>query len=164
MQRCSARRFVDGALAVPVVLRRAKVEEDRVVDRSCLNETNTARGPGFLERIFQECQALIEMDEKSPPHGRRFWEAASVSVTAKRARRAVSTSVTDISRKGEMNREVQESKKTWQGSGEGGTHRGKSISVSDYRSSWIRGRRPHLAAMGLDITGQVIDEFNREYP
>ena len=153
----------------------AKVEgKIGVVDPArVLNETNTGkRAKDSLSAFSKNRQALIEMDEKEL---RRMEEdfgrqAGVLSVTAKREREEqFRRRVAEFQQKaGEMNREVQEKQKdVLEGFREKvGLIVGKVSKRLGLQVVMDKGKGgPTLYSdEGLDITGQVIDEFNREYP
>jgi outer membrane protein len=153
----------------------AKVEgKIGVVDSArVLNETNVGKKAKDSLNVFSKNrQALIEMDEKELRRMEEdFGRQASVlSPTAKREREEqFRRRVTEYQQKAsEMNREVQEKQKdVLEGFREKvGLMVGK---VSKRLGLQIvidkgKGGPTIYNDEGLDITGQVIDEFNREYP
>ena len=153
----------------------AKVEgKVGVVDPArVLSETNTGKkAKDSLSAFSKNRQALIEMDEKEL---RRMEEdfgrqAGVLSVTAKREREEqFRRRVAEYQQKaGEMNREVQEKQKdVLEGFREKvGLIVGKVSKRLGLQVVMDKGKGgPTLySEEGLDITGQVIDEFNREYP
>ena len=153
----------------------AKVEgKIGVVDPTrVLNETNTGKKSKDSLNVFSKNrQALIEMDEKELRRMEEdFGRQASVlSPTAKREREEqFRRRVAEYQQKaGEMNREVQEKQKdVLEGFREKvGLVVGKVAKRLGLQVVIDRGKGgPTLySEEGLDITGQVIDEFNREYP
>jgi len=153
----------------------AKVEgKIGVVDPArVLSETNTGKkAKDSLSAFSKNRQALIEMDEKELRRMEEdFGRQASVlSVTAKREREEqFRRRVTEYQQKaGEMNREVQEKQKdVLEGFREKvGLIVGKVSKRLGLQVVMDKGKGgPTLySEEGLDITGQVIDEFNREYP
>jgi outer membrane protein len=138
-----------------------------------LNETTTGkRAKESLSVFSKNRQALIEMDEKELRRMEEdFGRQASVlSPTAKREREEqFRRRVAEYQQKaGEMNREVQEKQKdVLEGFREKvGLVVGK---VSKRLALQIvvdkgKGGPTIYNEEGLDITGQVIEEFNREYP
>jgi outer membrane protein len=145
-----------------------------VVDSArVLNETNVGKKAKDSLNVFSKNrQALIEMDEKDLRRMEEdFGRQASVlSPTAKREREEqFRRRVTEYQQKAsEMNREVQEKQKdVLEGFREKvGLMVGK---VSKRLGLQIvidkgKGGPTIYNDEGLDITGQVIDEFNREYP
>ncbi len=153
----------------------AKVEGTiGVVDPTrILNETNTGKKSKDSLNVFSKNrQALIEMDEKELRRMEEdFGRQASVlSPTAKREREEqFRRRVAEYQQKaGEMNREVQEKQKdVLEGFREKvGLVVGKVAKRLGLQVVMDRGKGgPTLySEEGLDITGQVIDEFNREYP
>jgi len=138
-----------------------------------LNETNTGKkAKDSLSAFSKNRQALIEMDEKELRRMEEdFGRQASVlSPTAKREREEQFRSrVAEFQQKaGEMNREVQEKQKdVLEGFREKvGLIVGKVSKRLGLQVVIDKGKGgPTLySEEGLDITGQVIDEFNREYP
>jgi len=153
----------------------AKVEGTiGVVDPTrILNETNTGKKSKDSLNVFSKNrQALIEMDEKELRRMEEdFGRQASVlSPTAKREREEqFRRRVAEYQQKaGEMNREGQEKQKdVLEGFREKvGLVVGKVAKRLGLQVVMDRGKGgPTLySEEGLDITGQVIDEFNREYP
>ena len=153
----------------------AKVEgKIGVVDPTrVLNETNTGKKSKDSLNVFSKNrQALIEMDEKELRRMEEdFGRQASVlSPTAKREREEqFRRRVAEYQQKaGEMNREVQEKQKdVLEGFREKvGLVVEKVAKRLGLQVVIDRGKGgPTLySEEGLDITGQVIDEFNREYP
>ena len=153
----------------------AKVEgKVGVVDSArILNETNNGKkAKDSLNAFSKNRQALIEMDEKELRRMEEdFGRQASVlSPTAKREREEqFRRRVAEYQQKaGEMNREVQEKQKDVL---EG--FREKVALIVEKVSKRLglqvvmdkgKGGSTLYSDEGLDITGQVIDEFNREYP
>ena len=153
----------------------AKVEgKVGVVDSArILNETNNGKkAKDSLNAFSKNRQALIEMDEKELRRMEEdFGRQASVlSATAKREREEqFRRRVAEYQQKaGEMNREVQEKQKDVL---EG--FREKVALIVEKVSKRLglqvvmdkgKGGSTLYSDEGLDITGQVIDEFNREYP
>jgi len=153
----------------------AKVEgKIGVVDPArVLNETSTGKkAKDSLNAFSKNRQALIEMDEKELRRMEEdFGRQASVlSVTAKREREEqFRRRVAEYQQKAaEMNREVQEKQKdVLEGFREKvGLIVGKVSKRLGLQVVMDKGKGgPTLySEEGLDITGQVIDEFNREYP
>ncbi len=153
----------------------AKVEGKLgVVDPArVLNETNTGKkAMDSLSAFSKNRQALIEMDEKELRRMEEdFGRQASVlSATAKREREEqFRRRVAEYQQKaGDMNREVQEKQKeVLEGFREKvGLVVGKVSKRLGLQVVMDKGKGgPTLySEPGLDITGQVIDEFNREYP
>lgn len=153
----------------------AKVEgKIGVVDAArVLNETNVGKKAKDSLTIFSKNrQALIEMDEKEL---RRMEEdfgrqASILSPTAKREREEqFRRRVTEYQQKAnDMNREVQEKQKdVLEGFREkvglmvGNVSKRFGLQVVIDKG---KGGATLYSDEGLDITGQVIDEFNREYP
>ena len=153
----------------------AKVEgKIGVVDAArVLNETNVGKKAKDSLTIFSKNrQALIEMDEKEL---RRMEEdfgrqASILSPTAKREREEqFRRRVTEYQQKAnDMNREVQEKQKdVLEGFREkvglmvGNVSKRLGVQVVIDKG---KGGATLYSDEGLDITGQVIDEFNREYP
>ena len=153
----------------------AKVEgKIGVVDAArVLNETNVGKKAKDSLTIFSKNrQALIEMDEKEL---RRMEEdfgrqASILSPTAKREREEqFRRRVTEYQQKAnDMNREVQEKQKdVLEGFREkvglmvGNVSKRLGLQVVIDKG---KGGPTLFSDEGLDITGQVIDEFNREYP
>ena len=153
----------------------AKVEgKIGVVDAArVLNETNVGKKAKDSLTIFSKNrQALIEMDEKEL---RRMEEdfgrqASILSPTAKREREEqFRRRVTEYQQKAnDMNREVQEKQKdVLEGFREkvglmvGNVSKRLGLQVVIDKG---KGGATLYSDEGLDITGQVIDEFNREYP
>jgi outer membrane protein len=138
-----------------------------------LNETTTGkRAKESLSVFSKNRQALIEMDEKELRRMEEdFGRQASVlSPTAKREREEqFRRRVAEYQQKaGEMNREVQEKQKDVLESfrdkvglivGKVSKRLGLQIVVDKGK-----GGPTVYSDEGLDITGQVIEEFNREYP
>jgi len=145
-----------------------------VVDATrVLNETNVGKKAKDSLTIFSKNrQALIEMDEKEL---RRMEEdfgrqASILSPTAKREREEqFRRRVTQYQQKAnDMNREVQEKQKdVLEGFREkvglmvGNVSKRLGVQVVIDKG---KGGATLYSDEGLDITGQVIDEFNREYP
>jgi len=153
----------------------AKVEgKVGVVDPArVLSETNTGKKAKDSLSVFSKNrQALIEMDEKELRRMEEdFGRQASVlSPTAKREREEqFRRRVAEYQQKaGDMNREVQEKQKdVLEGFREKvGLVVGKVAKRLGLQVVIDKGKGgPTLySEEGLDITGQVIDEFNREYP
>ena len=153
----------------------AKVEgKIGVVDATrVLNETNVGKKAKDSLTIFSKNrQALIEMDEKEL---RRMEEdfgrqASILSPTAKREREEqFRRRVTEYQQKSnDMNREVQEKQKdVLEGFREkvglmvGNVSKRLGLQVVIDKG---KGGATLYSDEGLDITGQVIDAFNREYP
>ena len=153
----------------------AKVEgKIGVVDAArVLNETTVGKKAKDSLTIFSKNrQALIEMDEKEL---RRMEEdfgrqASILSPTAKREREEqFRRRVTEYQQKAnDMNREVQEKQKdVLEGFREkvglmvGNVSKRLGVQVVIDKG---KGGSTLYNDDGLDITGQVIDEFNREYP
>ena len=153
----------------------AKVEgKIGVVDAArVLNETNVGKKAKDSLTIFSKNrQALIEMDEKEL---RRMEEdfgrqASILSPTAKREREEqFRRRVTEYQQKAnDMNREVQEKQKdVLEGFREkvglmvGNVSKRLGVQVVIDKG---KGGATLYNDEGLDMTGQVIDEFNREYP
>jgi outer membrane protein len=153
----------------------AKVEgKIGVVDAArVLSETNVGKKAKDSLTIFSKNrQALIEMDEKEL---RRMEEdfgrqASILSPTAKREREEqFRRRVTEYQQKAnDMNREVQEKQKdVLEGFREkvglmvGNVSKRLGLQVVIDKG---KGGSTLYNDEGLDITGQVIDEFNREYP
>ena len=153
----------------------AKVEgKVGVVDPArVLSETNTGKKAKDSLNVFSKNrQALIEMDEKELRRMEEdFGRQASVlSPTAKKEREdQFRRRVAEYQQKaGDMNREVQEKQKDVR---EGfrekvGLVVGKVAKRLGLQVIIDKGKGgPTLYSdEGLDITGQVIEEFNREYP
>ena len=153
----------------------AKVEgKIGVVDPArVLNDTNPGkRAKDSLSAFSKNRQALIEIDEKELRRMEEdFGRQASVlSATAKREREEqFRRRVAEYQQKaGEMNREVQEKQKDVL---EGFREKIERIvgKVSKRLGLQVvmdkgKGGPTLYSDEGLDITGQVIDEFNREYP
>ena len=138
-----------------------------------LSETNHGKkAKDSLSAFSKNRQALIEMDEKELRRMEEdFGRQASVlSATAKREREEqFRRRVAEYQQKaGEMNREVQEKQKdVLEGFREKvGLIVGKVSKRLGLQVVMDKGKGgPTLYSdEGLDITGQVIDEFNREYP
>jgi outer membrane protein len=153
----------------------AKVEgRVGVVDPArVLSDTNAGKkAKDSLSAFAKNRQALIEMEEKEL---RRMEEdigrqASVLSATAKREREEqFRRRVAEYQQKaGEMNREVQEKQKDVL---EGFREKMELIvgKVSKRLGLQVvmdkgKGGPTLYSDEGLDITGQVIDEFNREYP
>ena len=145
-----------------------------VVDSArVLNETNTGKkAKDSLSAFSKNRQAVIEMDEKELRRMEEdFGRQASVlSATAKREREEqFRRRVTEYQQKaGEMNREVQDKQKdVLEGFREkvelivGKVSKRLGVQVVMEKG---KGGPTLYSEAGLDITGQVIDEFNREYP
>ena len=153
----------------------AKVEgKIGVVDPArVLNETNTGKKAKESLSVFSKNrQALIEMDEKELRRMEEdFGRQASVlSPTAKREREEqFRRRVAEYQQKaGDMNREVQEKQKdVLEGFREkvglivGQVAKRLGLQVVIDKG---KGGPTLYSDEGLDITGQIIDEFNREYP
>jgi outer membrane protein len=153
----------------------AKVEgKIGVVDPSrVLSETNAGKkAKESLGAFSKNRQALIEMDEKELRRMEEdFGRQASVlSPTAKKEREEqFRRRVAEYQQKaGELNREVQEKQKDVL---EGFREKvelvvGKISKRLGLQVVMDKGKGgPTLYSdVGLDITGQVIEEFNREYP
>lgn len=138
-----------------------------------LNETNHGKkAKDSLGAFSKNRQALIEMDEKELRRMEEdFGRQASVlSPTAKKEREdQFRRRVAEYQQKaGEMNREVQEKQKdVLEGFREKvGLIVGKVSKRLGLQIIMDKGKGgPTLySEEGLDITGQVIEEFNREYP
>ena len=145
-----------------------------VVDPSrVLNDTSAGkRAKDSLSTFSKNRQALIEMDEKELRRMEEdFGRQASVlSPTAKKEREdQFRRRVAEYQQKaGEMNREVQEKQKdVLEGFREkvglivGKVSKRLGLQVVIDKQ---KGGPTLYSEEGLDITGQVIDEFNREYP
>ena len=153
----------------------AKVEgKVGVVDSArVLNETTGGkRTKESLTAFSKNRQTLIEMDEKELRRMEEdFGRQASVlSATAKKEREdQFRRRVAEYQQKaGEMNREIQEKQKdALEGFREkvelvvGKVSKRLGLQVIMEKG---RGGSTLYSDPGLDITGQVIDEFNREYP
>jgi outer membrane protein len=153
----------------------AKVEgKVGVVDSArVLNETNTGKkAKDSLSAFAKNRQAVIEMDEKELRRREEdFGRQASVlSATAKKEREEqFRRRVAEYQQKaGEMNREVQEKQKdVLEGFREkvelivGKVSKRLGLQVVMEKG---KGGPTLYSEAGLDITGQVIDEFNRDYP
>ena len=153
----------------------AKVEgKVGVVDSArILNETNTGKkAKEFLSGFSKNRQAVIEMDEKELRRMEEdFGRQASVlSATAKREREEqFRRRVAEYQQKaGEMNREVQEKQKdVLEGFREkveiivGKVSKRLGLQVVMEKG---KGGPTLYSEAGLDISSQVIDEFNRDYP
>ncbi|THJ24463.1 MAG: OmpH family outer membrane protein [Nitrospira sp. CG24E] len=153
----------------------AKVEGKMgVVDTGrVLNETNMGKkAKDSLSAFSKNRQAVIEMDEKELRRMEEdFGRQASVlSPTAKREREEqFRRRVAEYQQKaGEMNREVQEKQKDVL---EGFRDKVELIvgKVSKRLGLQVimekgKGGPTLFSEAGIDITAQVIDEFNREYP
>jgi len=138
-----------------------------------LNETNHGKkAKDSLGAFSKNRQALIEMDEKELRRMEEdFGRQASVlSPTAKREREEqFRRRVAEYQQKaGEMNREVQEKQKdVLDGFREkvglivGKVSKRLGLQVIIDKG---KGGPTIYSDEGLDITGQVIEEFNREYP
>ena len=153
----------------------AKIEgKIGVVDPArVLNETSSGKkAKDSLSAFSKNRQALIEMDEKElrrmeDDFGR---QASVLSPTAKREREEqFRRRVAEYQQKaGEMNREVQEKQKDVLEAfrekvglivGKVSKRLGLQVVIDKGKGG------PTLYSdEGLDITGQVIDEFNRDYP
>ena len=145
-----------------------------VVDSArVLNETTGGkRTKDSLSAFSKNRQTLIEMDEKEL---RRMEEdlgrqASVLSATAKKEREdQFRRRVAEYQQKaGEMNREIQEKQKdALEGFREkvelvvGKVSKRLGLQVIMEKG---RGGPTLYSEPGLDVTGQVIDEFNREYP
>ena len=153
----------------------AKVEgKVGVVDPArVLSETNAGKkAKDSLSAFSKNRQALIELEEKEL---RRMEEdfgrqASILSATAKREREEqFRRRMAEYQQKaGEMNREVQEKQKdVLEGFREkvelvvGKVSKRLGLQVVMDKG---KGGPTLYSDEGLDITGQVIDEFNREYP
>ena len=145
-----------------------------VVDAArVLSETNVGKkAKDSLTTFSKNRQALIEMDEKELRRMEEdFGRQASVlSPTAKREREEqFRRRVTEYQQKAnDMNREVQEKQKdVLEGFREkvglmvGNVSKRLGLQVVIDKG---KGGATLYSDEGLDITGQVIDEFNREYP
>ena len=145
-----------------------------VVDAArVLNETNIGKKAKDSLNVFSKNrQALIEMDEKELRRMEEdFGRQASVlSPTAKKEREEqFRRRVAEYQQKaGDMNREVQEKQKdVLEGFREkvglmvGNVSKRLGLQVVIDKG---KGGPTLYSDEGLDITGQVIDEFNREYP
>ena len=153
----------------------AKVEgKVGVVDPArVLSETNAGKkAKESLSAFSKNRQALIEMEEKELRRMEEdFGRQASVlSATAKREREEqFRRRMAEYQQKaGELNREVQEKQKDVL---EGFREKVELIvgKVSKRLGLQVvmdkgKGGPTLYSEEGLDITGQVIDEFNREYP
>ena len=153
----------------------AKVEgKVGVVDPTrVLSETNAGKkAKDSLSAFSKNRQALIEMEEKELRRMEEdFGRQASVlSATAKKEREdQFRRRVAEYQQKaGEMNREVQEKQKDVL---EGFREKVELIvgKVSKRLGLQIvidkgKGGPTFYSEEGLDITGQVIEEFNRQYP
>jgi outer membrane protein len=153
----------------------AKVEgKVGVVDSArVLNETMSGKKTkDSLSAFSKNRQTLIEMDEKELRRMEEdFGRQASVlSTTAKKEREdQFRRRVAEYQQKaGEMNREIQEKQKdALEGFREkvelvvGKVSKRLGLQVIMEKG---RGGPTLYSEPGLDITGQVIDEFNREYP
>jgi outer membrane protein len=153
----------------------AKIEgKIGVVDPArVLNETSSGKkAKDSLSAFSKNRQALIEMDEKELRRMEEdFGRQASVlTPTAKKEREdQFRRRVAEYQQKaGEMNREVQEKQKdVLEGFREKvGLVVGKVAKRLGLQVVMDRGKGGPTVYSdeGLDITGQVIDEFNREYP
>ena len=145
-----------------------------VVDTTrILNETSTGKkAKDSLGSFSKNRQAVIDMDEKELRRMEEdFGRQASVlSPTAKREREEqFRRRVAEYQQKaGEMNREVQEKQKdVLEGFREkveiivGKVSKRLGLQVVMEKG---KGGPTLYSEPGIDITGQVIDEFNREYP
>ena len=153
----------------------AKVEgKVGVVDTArILNETNTGKkAKDSLSAFSKNRQTVIEMDEKELRRMEEdFGRQASVlSATAKREREEqFRRRVAEYQQKaGEMNREVQEKQKdVLEGFREkvelivGKVSKRLGLQVVMEKG---KGGPTLYSEAGIDITAQVIEEFNREYP
>jgi outer membrane protein len=153
----------------------AKVEgKVGVVDPArLLSETNAGKkAKDSLTTFSKNRQALIEMEEKELRRMEEdFGRQASVlSATAKREREEqFRRRMAEYQQKaGELNREVQEKQKdVLEGFREkvelvvGKVSKRLGLQVVIDKG---KGGPTLYSEEGLDITGQVIDEFNREYP
>jgi outer membrane protein len=145
-----------------------------VVDQArILSETNSGKKAKESLGIFSKNrQALIEMDEKELRRMEEdFGRQASVlSAAAKKEREdQFRRRVAEFQQKaGDMNREVQEKQKdVLEGFRDKvGPVVGKVAKRLGLQVVIDKGKGGPLlySEEGLDITGQVIDEFNREYP
>jgi len=154
---------------------KAKIEgKIGVVDPArVLNETTHGKKvKESLSAFSKNRQALIEMDEKELRRMEEdFGRQASVlSPTAKREREEqFRRRVAEYQQKaGEMNREVQEKQKDVL---EGFREKVGLIVAKVSRRLGLqvvidkgKGGPTLFSEEGLDLTGQVIEEFNREYP
>ena len=153
----------------------AKVEgKVGVVDPArLLSETNSGKkAKDSLSTFSKNRQALIEMEEKELRRMEEdFGRQASVlSAAAKKEREdQFRRRVAEYQQKaGEMNREIQEKQKdALEGFREkvelvvGKVSKRLGLQVIMEKG---RGGPTLYSEPGLDITGQVIDEFNRDYP
>ena len=153
----------------------AKVEgKVGVVDTArVLNETNTGKkAKDSLSAFSKNRQTVIEMDEKELRRMEEdFGRQASVlSATAKREREEqFRRRVAEYQQKaGEMNREVQEKQKdVLEGFREkvelivGKVSKRLGLQVVMEKG---KGGPTLYSEAGIDITAQVIEEFNRDYP
>ena len=153
----------------------AKVEgKVGVVDTArILNETNTGKkAKDSLSAFSKNRQTVIEMDEKELRRMEEdFGRQASVlSATAKREREEqFRRRVAEYQQKaGEMNREVQEKQKdVLEGFREkvelivGKVSKRLGLQVVMEKG---KGGPTLYSEAGIDITAQVIEEFNRDYP
>ena len=153
----------------------AKVEgKVGVVDTArILNETNTGKkDKDSLSAFSKNRQTVIEMDEKELRRMEEdFGRQASVlSATAKREREEqFRRRVAEYQQKaGEMNREVQEKQKdVLEGFREkvelivGKVSKRLGLQVVMEKG---KGGPTLYSEAGIDITAQVIEEFNRDYP
>jgi outer membrane protein len=138
-----------------------------------LSETNAGKkAKDSLSTFSKNRQALIEMEEKELRRMEEdFGRQASVlSATAKREREEqFRRRMAEYQQKaGELNREVQEKQKdVLEGFREkvelvvGKVSKRLGLQVVIDKG---KGGPTLYSEEGLDITGQVIDEFNREYP
>jgi outer membrane protein len=138
-----------------------------------LSETNAGKKAKDSLSVFSKNrQALIEMDEKELRRMEEdFGRQASVlSAAAKKEREdQFRRRVTEYQQKaGEMNREVQEKQKDVL---EGFREKVGLVVEKVAKRLGLqvvidrgKGGSTLYSEEGLDITGQVIDEFNREYP
>lgn len=153
----------------------AKVEgKVGVVDSArVLNETNSGKkAKDSLSAFAKSRQAVIEIDEKELRRMEEdFGRQASVlSPTAKQEREGqFRRRVAEYQQKaGDMNREVQEKQKdVLEGFREkvelivGKVSKRLGLQVVMEKG---KGGPTLYSEAGLDITGQIIDEFNRDYP
>ena len=153
----------------------AKVEgKVGVVDTArVLNETNTGKkAKDSLSAFSKNRQTVIEMDEKELRRMEEdFGRQASVlSATAKKEREEqFRRRVAEYQQKaGEMNREVQEKQKdVLEGFREkvelivGKVSKRLGLQVVMEKG---KGGPTLYSEAGIDITAQVIEEFNRDYP
>ncbi len=143
------------------------------IQPALLSETNAGKkAKDSLSTFSKNRQALIEMEEKELRRMEEdFGRQASVlSATAKREREEqFRRRMAEYQQKaGELNREVQEKQKdVLEGFREkvelvvGKVSKRLGLQVVIDKG---KGGPTLYSEEGLDITGQVIDEFNREYP